>query len=53
MSDSILITIKKMLGLDAEYTVFDTDIIVFIKEFEWRNYVQTDSYHDTSGGDDD
>ena len=30
MSDSILATIKKMLGLDAAYTAFDTDIIVLI-----------------------
>lgn len=30
MDDSILVTIKKMLGLDADYTAFDTDIIVFI-----------------------
>lgn len=30
MEDSILNTIKKMLGLSADYTVFDTDIIVFI-----------------------
>lgn len=29
-TDSILLTISKMLGLDAEYTVFDTDIIVYI-----------------------
>lgn len=28
--ESILNTIKKLLGLDAEYTQFDTDIIVFI-----------------------
>lgn len=28
--DSILITIKKMLGLDAEYNVFDPEIIVYI-----------------------
>lgn len=30
MEDSILITIKKMLGLAADYTAFDTDVIVFI-----------------------
>ena len=30
MSDSILQTIKKMLGLDEGYTAFDQDIIVFI-----------------------
>ena len=30
MEDSILVTIKKMLGLDSNYTVCDTDIIVFI-----------------------
>lgn len=28
--DSILITIKKMLGLDAAYDVFDPEIIVYI-----------------------
>lgn len=28
--NSILDTIKKMLGIDSEYTVFDTDIIVNI-----------------------
>lgn len=28
--DSILLTIKKMLGLDAEYTPFDTDVMVDI-----------------------
>jgi hypothetical protein len=28
--DSILITIKKMLGLDAVYDVFDPEIIVYI-----------------------
>ena len=30
MEESILITIKKMLGLAADYTAFDTDIIVFV-----------------------
>lgn len=30
MSDSILTTIKKMLGLDSADTAFDTDIIVMI-----------------------
>lgn len=30
MGDSILITIKKLLGLDIDYTPFDQDIIVFI-----------------------
>lgn len=30
MNESILNTIKKMLGMDAEYTAFDTDIIVHI-----------------------
>ena len=30
MEYSILNTIKKMLGLDANYTTFDTDIIVHI-----------------------
>ena len=30
MNDSILITIKKMLGMDASYTAFDTDVIVAI-----------------------
>ena len=28
--DSVLNTIKKMLGIDAEYTAFDTDITVLI-----------------------
>lgn len=28
--DSILISIKKMLGIEAEYTHFDPDIIMFI-----------------------
>lgn len=30
MEESILYTIKKMLGLQANYNVFDTDIITFI-----------------------
>ena len=30
MNDSILVTIKKMLGLDDEYTPFDMDVIVHI-----------------------
>lgn len=30
MTDSILGTIKKMLGLDTDYNAFDTDIIVHI-----------------------
>lgn len=30
MEDSILVTIKKLLGLDCNYTAFDTDIVVFI-----------------------
>lgn len=30
MNESILITIKKMLGLDASYNAFDIDIITFI-----------------------
>lgn len=30
MEESILMTIKKMLGLEADYTPFDTDIIVLI-----------------------
>lgn len=30
MNDSILLTIKKLLGLDANYTAFDTDIIIDI-----------------------
>lgn len=30
MNDSILLTIKKLLGLDANYTPFDTDVIVDI-----------------------
>ena len=28
--DSIVVTIKKMLGIDYDYTVFDADIIAFI-----------------------
>ena len=28
--DSILNSIKKLLGIDSEYTVFDTDIIIHI-----------------------
>lgn len=30
MNESILATIKKMLGLEVEYTPFDTDIIMMI-----------------------
>lgn len=30
MDDSILATIKKMLGLEADYTPFDTDVKVFL-----------------------
>lgn len=30
MNDSILLTIKKMLGLDASYTVYDEDVMVLI-----------------------
>lgn len=30
MEESILVTIKKMLGLESDYTPFDTDIIVMI-----------------------
>lgn len=30
MNESILVTIKKMLGLDADYSAFDTDVIVAI-----------------------
>ena len=30
MNDSILITIKKLLGIDATYTHFDVDIIIHI-----------------------
>lgn len=33
MEDSILITIKKMLGLSKDYTAFDTDIITRINTF--------------------
>lgn len=28
--DSILLSVKKLLGIDAEYTVFDPDIIIHI-----------------------
>lgn len=30
MDDSVLNTIKKMLGLASDYNAFDTDIVVFI-----------------------
>ena len=30
MDDSILISIKKMLGMEENYNVFDTDIIIHI-----------------------
>ena len=30
MNDSIVVTIKKMLGLDDEYTPFDVDVIIHI-----------------------
>lgn len=30
MEDSILITIKKLLGISADYTAFDVDVIVAI-----------------------
>lgn len=30
MNDSILTSIKKLLGIDADYTHFDTDIIIHI-----------------------
>ena len=30
LDDSILFTIKKMLGLGTDYTAYDTDVIVFI-----------------------
>lgn len=30
MSDSIFVTIKKMLGLEDTYTPFDTDVMIFI-----------------------
>ena len=33
MNDSILNTIKKMLGLDEDYDAFDTDVIVHINTF--------------------
>ena len=28
--DSILTSIKKLLGMDADYTAFDTDVIIHI-----------------------
>lgn len=34
--ESILNTIKKMLGLSEDYTKFDTDIIVHINSTFWR-----------------
>ena len=30
LDDSILVTIKKMLGLDLEYQAFDTDVVVLL-----------------------
>ena len=30
MNDSVLFTVKKMLGLSSDYDAFDTDIVVFI-----------------------
>lgn len=33
MNDSILITIKKLLGLDEDYDAFDTDVIVHINTY--------------------
>lgn len=30
MSDSILLSVKKILGLDADYTAFDEDVIMHI-----------------------
>lgn len=30
LDDSILVTIKKMLGLDLDYEAFDTDVVVFL-----------------------
>lgn len=52
MNDSILNTIKKLLGLDTVYTVFDTDVISGINTSIWRlrqlgvgqdNFVVTDA----------
>lgn len=36
MSDSILNTIKKPLGLDPEYTAFDDDIKMHINSIIWK-----------------
>lgn len=36
MNDSILITIKKLLGLSEDYHAFDTDVIVHINSSFWR-----------------
>lgn len=36
MNDSILNTIKKLLGLAEDYTAFDTDVIVHINSTLWR-----------------
>lgn len=33
MENSILITIKKLLGLDANYTAYDTDVITKVNTF--------------------
>ena len=30
LDDSILVTIKKMLGLDLDYEAFNTDIVVLL-----------------------
>lgn len=33
INTSILGTIKKMLGIDSEYTIYDQDIVVFINSY--------------------
>ena len=35
-TDSILTSIKKLLGLDEDYTVFDTDVVFHINSTFWR-----------------
>lgn len=36
MTDSILITIKQLLGLNADYDAFDLDVITHINTSFWR-----------------
>lgn len=36
MNESILATIKKLLGLERDYTAFDEDVIVHINSIIWK-----------------